>query len=85
MTILRLPRRLRKNQTACLLLAHRVLLILFGDEFGNTQFSNNNAYCQDNDVGSVKRDELGRDENDLTAFLGQLSELRRRFPQVPNG
>jgi glycogen operon protein len=42
----------------------------------------NNAFCQDNDVGWVKWDGLWCDEDDLTAFLGHLIELRRRFPQL---
>jgi glycogen operon protein len=57
-------------------------LILASDEIGNTQFSNNDALCQDNDVGWVKWDGLGCDEDDLTAFLGHLTELRRRVPQL---
>jgi pullulanase/glycogen debranching enzyme len=40
---------LRKNQLACLLLAQGLPLILAGDEVGNTQNGNNNAYCQDNE------------------------------------
>jgi glycogen operon protein len=59
-----------------------VPLILASDEIGNTQFSNNDALCQDNDVGWVKWDGLGCDEDDLTAFLGHLTELRRRVPQL---
>jgi glycogen operon protein len=80
--ILGLRRQLRKNQLACLLLAQGLPLILAGDEVGNSQFGNNNAYCQDNDVGWVKWDALGREGDDLTAFVGHLTELRRRFPQI---
>lgn len=28
-------------------------LLLAGDELGNIQFGNNNAYCQDNEIGWV--------------------------------
>ena len=42
-----------KNQLACLLLAQGVPLILAGDEVGNSQNGNNNAYCQDNEIGWV--------------------------------
>ena len=52
--IVALRRQLRKNQLACLLLAQGLPLILAGDEVGNSQSGNNNAYCQDN------RDRLGR-------------------------
>ena len=52
-TIIALRRQLRKNQLACLLLAQGLPLILAGDEVGNTQNGNNNAYCQDNEIGWV--------------------------------
>ena len=41
------------NQLACLMLAQGVPLILAGDEVGNSQSGNNNAYCQDNEIGWV--------------------------------
>jgi len=82
--ILALRRQLRKNQLACLLMAHGLPLILAGDEVGNTQFGNNNAYCQDSDVGWVLWDGLGREGDDLTDFIGHMTELRRRFPQLRN-
>jgi glycogen operon protein len=71
--------RLRKNLLASLLLAHGVPLLLAGDETGNSQGGNNNAYCQNNETGWV--DWLARD-GDLTVFIGQLTALRRRFPQL---
>ena len=73
--------RLRKNQLACLLLAQGLPLILAGDEVGNTQHGNNNAYCQDNEIGWVGWERLGS-ESDLTDFVGHMTELRRRFPQI---
>ena len=51
--ILALRRQLRKNQLACLLLAQGMPLLLAGDEVGNSQAGNNNAYCQDNEIGWV--------------------------------
>ena len=82
--ILALRRQLRKNQLACLLLAKGLPLILAGDEVGNSQLGNNNAYCQDNEVGWVAWDGLSREGEDLTGFIGQMTELRRRFPQIRN-
>src|SRR5207237_550263 len=73
---------LRRNQLACLLLALGVPLILAGDEVGNTQNGNNNAYCQDNEVGWVGWEGLGRKGEDLTDFIGHLTGLRRQFPQL---
>ena len=82
--ILALRGRLRKNQLACLLLAKGVPLILAGDEVGNSQSGNNNAYCQDNEIGWVAWDGLFREGEDLTDFVSQMTQLRRRFPQIRN-
>src|SRR4029078_7534559 len=49
-----LRHRLRKNQLPCPLPAQGVPLLLAGDEVGNTQFGNNNAYCQDNEISWLK-------------------------------
>ncbi len=51
--ILQLRRQLRRNQLASLMLAQGVPLLLAGDEVGNSQSGNNNAYCQDNEIGWV--------------------------------
>jgi glycogen operon protein len=80
--IMSLRHQLRRNQLACLLLAQGVPLILAGDEVGNTQYGNNNAYCQDNEIGWVKWDGLGREGDDLIDFIGHLTALRRAFPQL---
>jgi glycogen operon protein len=80
--IVALRRQLRRNQLACLLLAQGTPLILAGDEVGNTQFGNNNAYCQDSGIGWVLWDNLGRGDEDLTDFVGHLAALRRRFGQI---
>ena len=77
-----LRRQLRRNQLACLLLAQGLPLLLAGDEVGNSQGGNNNAYCQDNETGWVNWDNLGRDGEDFTDFVGHLAALRRRFPQI---
>jgi glycogen operon protein len=64
------------------MLAQGLPLILAGDEVGNTQNGNNNAYCQDNEIGWVGWEGLGREGDDLTDFIGYMTELRRRFPQI---
>src|SRR2546425_765840 len=64
--IVALRRQLRKNQLACLLLAQGTPLLLAGDEVGNSQLGNNNAYCQDNETGWVGWENLGKDGEDFT-------------------
>ena len=80
--ILALRRQLRRNLLASLMLAQGVPLLLAGDEVGNSQNGNNNAYCQDNPIGWVDWSALGRDDEDMTSLIAQLTELRRRFPQL---
>jgi glycogen operon protein len=77
-----LRRQLRKNQLACLFLAQGLPLLLAGDEVGNSQNGNNNAYCQDNDVGWVDWSGMGREGDDLIDFIAHMTELRRRFGQI---
>ena len=48
------------SSPACLL-AQGLPLMLAGDEVGNSQSGNNNAYCQDNEIGWVDWDDLGRE------------------------
>jgi isoamylase len=80
--ILALRRQLRKNQLACLMLAQGVPLLLAGDEVGNSQGGNNNAYCQDNEIGWIDWSNLGKSPDDMTDFVGRLTGLRKRFPQL---
>jgi isoamylase len=75
-------RLLRRNLLASLMLAQGVPLLLAGDEVGNSQGGNNNAYCQDNPVGWTDWSALGRTDDDMTGLVAQLTELRRRFPQL---
>src|ERR1700754_3738171 len=80
--ILALRRQLRRNQLACLVLAQGLPLLLAGDEVGNSQGGNNNAYCQDSEIGWVNWDNLGHDGEDFPGFIGHLTALRKRFPQI---
>ena len=80
-TIRERRRLMRRNLLASLLLAQGVPLLLGGDEVGNSQYGNNNAYCQDNPTGWVDWSTLGGPDDDI-AFVAHLTALRRRFPQL---
>jgi len=61
------------------LLSLGIPMIVAGDEFGRTQRGNNNAYCQDNEIGWVDWRKL--DENrDFVAFVRRLTKLRAGHP-----
>jgi isoamylase len=63
----------KRNLLATLLLSQGVPMILAGDEFGNSQGGNNNAYCQDNEIGWT--DWTNRDP-ELQDFVRRLTRLR---------
>ncbi len=80
--ILSQRRRARANLLACLMLAHGVPLLLAGDEVGNSQSGNNNAYCQDDEIGWVDWSHLGHGSEDLSGLIARLAHLRRLYPQL---
>ena len=49
-----------------LLLANGTPMLLAGDEFGNTQYGNNNAYCQDNKITWLKWANFNKELFELT-------------------
>ena len=74
-----LRRRQRLNMLATLLFSQGVPMLLGGDEFGNSQSGNNNAYAQDNETGWL--DWTGADAD--PGFLQSVKDLvhiRHRFP-----
>jgi isoamylase len=73
-----------KNLLATLLLAQGTPMLVAGDEFGRTQGGNNNAYCQDSEIGWLDW-EIGDKGRTLTAFVQQLIELRRKYPILRRG
>ncbi|WP_055493622.1 glycogen debranching protein GlgX [Streptomyces sp. TP-A0356] len=76
-----LRRRQLRNLLTTLLLSTGVPMLVAGDEMGRTQRGNNNAYCQDNEIGwvdwSLRKDPGWRALFDLTS---RLIELRHRHP-----
>jgi glycogen operon protein len=80
--VLAFRRAFRRSQLACLILAQGVPLILAGDEVSNSQDGNNNVYCQDSELGWVDWSALGSDSDDHSDLIAQLTDLRRRYPQL---
>lgn len=66
-----LRRRLIKNAFAALLCSRGPAMFLAGDEFCNTQFGNNNAYCQDNIISWLdwNRLEKYQEIHDFARFM----------------
>lgn len=59
-----------------LLLANGTPMLLAGDEFGNSQFGNNNAYCQDNEIAWLKWNDFNQKLFDL---VKQTIALRKKI------
>ncbi|MBT8079516.1 MAG: glycogen debranching protein GlgX, partial [Gammaproteobacteria bacterium] len=77
--ILARRRQQRLNMLATLLLSQGTPMLLGGDEFGNSQNGNNNAYAQDNEIGWIDWSGLDADP----AFNDQvksLIDIRRNTP-----
>jgi glycogen operon protein len=69
--------RRRRNLLATLMLSQGTPMILGGDEIGNSQGGNNNAYAQDNPVGWVDWD---RADREFLEFCREIIAFRRRHP-----
>ncbi len=74
-----LRRRQMKNSAALLLLSRGIPMLLSGDEFMNTQYGNNNAYCQDNRISWLDWDKLS-ENRDMFEFFRTLIAFRHEHP-----
>ena len=74
-----LRRRLIKNAFAALLCSRGQAMFFAGDEFCNTQFGNNNAYCQDNIISWL---DWGRLEEfkEIHDFVRHMIQFRKEHP-----
>jgi glycogen operon protein len=71
--------RQMRNFLATLLMSQGTPMITAGDEFARTQNGNNNAYCQDNEIGWV--DWTLREKNQsLVNFVSGIAALRHKYP-----
>jgi glycogen operon protein len=69
--------RRKRAMMATLLLSQGTPMILAGDEIGNSQGGNNNAYCQDNETGWIDWDAA---DQDFLAFARELIAFRKAHP-----
>jgi glycogen operon protein len=74
-------RQQRLNMIATLLLSQGTPMLLAGDEFGNSQKGNNNAYAQDNEIGWVDWSGL-EDDPDFRDQVSKLIKLRREVALI---
>ncbi len=67
----------KRNMLATVFLAQGTPMLLAGDEIGNSQGGNNNAYCQDNATSWL---DWAAADVELMAFVARLAALRRDHP-----
>ena len=74
-----LRRRLIKNAFAALLCSRGPAMFFAGDEFCNTQFGNNNAYCQDNIISWLDWSRLEKFK-EIHDFVRHMIQFRKEHP-----
>ena len=67
----------RRNLMATLLFSQGTPMMLAGDEIGNSQGGNNNAYCQDNEIGWL---DWANKDTVFLAFTKQAIAFRKAHP-----
>ncbi len=79
--ILSLRFRMIRNACTVLMCSRGTPMFLAGDEFGNSQYGNNNAYCQDNETSWLDWSLLDKNR-DLFDFFKFMIEYRRKHPVI---
>ncbi len=77
--VMELRKKQLRNAFLLLLLSQGTPLIMAGDEFGNSQSGNNNAYCQDNEVSWLNWN-LVRTNQDILEFVKAVIAFRKDHP-----
>ena len=76
--------RQMKNMLTILLTSRGIPMLLSGDEFANTQWGNNNAYCQDNEVSWLDWRLLEKNKQ-LYEYVKNLIAFRKAHPVLRAG
>ena len=71
--------RQMKNMLTILLTSRGIPMLLSGDEFANTQWGNNNAYCQDNEISWLDWSFLDKNK-ELHDYVRSLIAFRKAHP-----
>ncbi len=76
-----LRQRQVKNFAAILLISQGVPMMVMGDEVCRTQFGNNNAYCQDNDISWFNWEDVEK-HKDMFRFWQLMIKRRKHYRSV---
>ena len=79
--VLSLRFRMIRNACAILMCSRGTPMFLAGDEFGNTQYGNNNSYCQDNEISWLDWSLLNKNR-ELFEFFKFMIAYRYKHPVI---
>ncbi len=79
--VLKLRYRMIRNACAVLMCSRGTPMFLAGDEFGNTQYGNNNGYCQDNEISWLDWSCLEKNR-ELFEFFKFMIHYRQKHPII---
>lgn len=79
--VLNLRYRMIRNACALLMCSRGTPMFFAGDEFGNTQYGNNNAYCQDNEISWLDWSLLEKNRG-LFEFFKYMIQFRHDHPVI---
>ncbi|MCI9437558.1 MAG: glycogen debranching enzyme [Lachnospiraceae bacterium] len=79
--VLDLRFRMIRNACAVLMCSRGTPMFLAGDEFGNSQYGNNNAYCQDNETSWLDWRLLSKNR-ELFEFFKFMIDYRFKHPVI---
>lgn len=77
--VMELRKKQLRNAVLLLFLSQGTPLLMAGDEFGNSQLGNNNAYCQDNEISWLNWNKM-KTNGDLLAFIKAVISFRKAHP-----
>lgn len=75
--------RMIKNAFTALFCSRGAVMFYAGDEFCNTQFGNNNAYCQDNEVSWLDWSRLKK-YKEIHDYVRDMIAYRKAHPAIRN-
>lgn len=79
--VLALRHKMIRNACAVLMCSRGTPMFLAGDEFGNTQYGNNNSYCQDNEISWLDWSLLEKNR-ELFEFFKFMIQYRKNHPVI---
>lgn len=77
--LLELRKKQLRNAVLMVFLSQGTPLLLAGDEFGNSQGGNNNAYCQDNETSWLNWNQT-KSHEDMLEFVRYVIAFRKAHP-----